>query len=159
MLQTLFLRCCAVSLAGAGAVLALGLLQLAAGRTLGVKWQYYSWLPLLPVLLAAPLLPLPSRPAEGAARALLPSTLPAPAVPDAAGVLPQAHAAAAPDWLLPAGVLWAAVAALLLLRNVLAYRDVLRGGTRCGVPLADGPERELLDRCRAAQGVRRRIRL
>ena len=159
MLQTLFLRCCAVSLAGAGAVLALELLQLTAGRTLGVKWQYYSWLPLLLVLLAAPLLPLPSLPAEGAARALLPSTLPAPAVPDAAGVLPQAHAAAAPDWLLPAGVLWAAVAALLLLRNVLAYRDVLRGVTRCGVPLADGPERELLDRCRAAQGVCRRIRL
>ena len=55
MLQTLFARCLAVSLAGASAAALLGLLHLAAGRTLGVKWQYYSWLPVLLVMLAAPL--------------------------------------------------------------------------------------------------------
>lgn len=40
MLQTLFARCLAVSLAGASAAALLGLLHLTAGRTLGVKWQY-----------------------------------------------------------------------------------------------------------------------
>lgn len=54
MLQTLFARCLAVSLAGASAAALLGLLHLTAGRTLGVKWQYYSWLPVLLVMFAAP---------------------------------------------------------------------------------------------------------
>lgn len=53
MLQTLFAQCLAVSLAGASATALLGLLHLTAGRTLGVKWQYYSWLPVLLVMLAA----------------------------------------------------------------------------------------------------------
>lgn len=49
MLQTLFAQCLAVSLAGASAAALLGLLHLTAGRTLGVKWQYYSWLPVLQI--------------------------------------------------------------------------------------------------------------
>ena len=71
MLQTLFAQCLAVSLAGASAAALLGLLHLAAGHTLGVKWQYYSWLPVLLVMLAAPLLPLPeAAPAQTASQAI-----------------------------------------------------------------------------------------
>lgn len=160
MLQTLFARCLAVSLAGASAAALLGLLHLAAGHTLGVKWQYYSWLPVLLVLLAAPLLPLPeAAPAQTASQAIQ-EVLP-PAVLQIQGVqaAPAVRSPSPVDWMLLLSILWLAGAAVVLLRNISAYREVLRGITRAGVPLNDGPEREQLDRCLAACGMRRRVRL
>lgn len=160
MLQTLFARCLAVSLAGASAAALLGLLHLAAGRMLGVKRQYYSWLPVLLVLLAAPLLPLPeAAPAQTASQAIQ-QVLP-PAVLQIQGVqaTPAVRSPSPVDWMLLLSILWLAGAAVVLLRNISAYREVLRGITRAGVPLNDGPEREQLDRCLAACGMRRRVRL
>lgn len=160
MLQTLFARCLAVSLAGASAAALLGLLHLAAGRTLGVKWQYYSWLPVLLVMLAAPLLPLPeAAPAQTASQAIQ-QVLP-PAVLQIQGVqaAPAVHSPSPVDWMLLLSILWLAGAAVVLLRSISSYREVLRGITRAGVPLTDGPEREQLDRCLAACGMRRRVRL
>lgn len=160
MLQTLFARCLAVSLAGASAAALLGLLHLTAGRTLGVKWQYYSWLPVLLVLLAAPLLPLPeAAPAQTASQAIQ-QVLP-PAVLQIQGVqaAPAVRSPSPVDWMLLLSILWLAGAAVVLLRNISAYREVLRGINRAGVPLTNGPEREQLDRCLAACGMRRRVRL
>lgn len=160
MLQTLFARCLAVSLAGASAAALLGLLHLAAGHTLGVKWQYYSWLPVLLVMLAAPLLPLPeAAPAQTASQAIQ-QVLP-PAVLQIQGVqaAPAVRSPSPVDWMLLLSILWLADAAVVLLRNISSYREVLRGITRAGVPLTDGPEREQLDRCLAACGMRRRVRL
>lgn len=160
MLQTLFARCLAVSLAGASAAALLGLLHLAAGHTLGVKWQYYSWLPVLLVMLAAPLLPLPeAAPAQTASQAIQ-QVLP-PAVLQIQGVqaAPAVRSPSPVDWMLLLSILWLAGAAVVLLRNISSYREVLRGITRAGVPLTDGPEREQLDRCLAACGMRRRVRL
>lgn len=160
MLQTLFAHCLAVSLAGAAGAALLGLLQLPAGRTLGVKWQYYSWLPVLLVMVAAPLLPLPvSAPVQNASQAIqqvLPSAVLQAGEAQAA---PAARIAAPVDWMLLLSIIWLAGAAAVLLRNILSYRDVLRGITRAGVPLAEGPEREQLDRCLAGCGLRRRVRL
>lgn len=160
MLQTLFAQCLAVSLAGASAAALLGLLHLAAGHTLGVKWQYYSWLPVLLVMLAAPLLPLPeAAPAQTASQAIQ-QVLP-PAVLQIQGVqaAPAVRSPSPVDWMLLLSILWLAGAAVVLLRNISSYREVLRGITRAGVPLTDGPEREQLDRCLAACGMRRRVRL
>lgn len=160
MLQTLFARCLAVSLAGASAAALLGLLHLAAGRMLGVKWQYYSWLPVLLVLLAAPLLPLPeAAPAQTASQAI--QQVLSPAVLQIQGVqaAPAVRSPSPVDWMLLLSILWLAGAAVVLLRNISAYREVLCGITRAGVPLNDGPEREQLDRCLAACGMRRRVRL
>lgn len=160
MLQTLFARCLAVSLAGASAAALLGLLHLAAGRTLGVKWQYYSWLPMLLVMLAAPLLPLPeAAPAQTASQAIQQVLPPAVSQIEAVQATPAAHSPSPVDWMLLLSILWLAGAAVVLLRNISSYREVLRGVTRAGVPLNDGPEREQLDRCLAACGMRRRVRL
>lgn len=160
MLQTLFARCLAVSLAGASAAALLGLLHLAAGHTLGVKWQYYSWLPVLLVMLAAPLLPLPgAAPAQTASQAIQ-QVLP-PAVLQIQGVqaAPAVRSPSPVDWMLLLSIIWLAGAAVVLLRNISAYREVLRGINRAGVPLTNGPEREQLDRCLAACGMRRMVRL
>ena len=160
MLQTLFAQCLAVSLAGASAAALLGLLHLAAGHTLGVKWQYYSWLPVLLVMLAAPLLPLPeAAPAQTASQAIQQVLPPAVSQIEAVQATPAAHSPSPVDWMLLLSILWLAGAAVVLLRNISAYREVLRGVTRAGVPLNDGPEREQLDRCLAACGMRRRVRL
>lgn len=160
MLQTLFARCLAVSLAGASAAALLGLLHLAAGHTLGVKWQYYSWLPVLLVMLAAPLLPLPeAAPAQTASQAIQQVLPPAVSQIEAVQATPAAHSPSPVDWMLLLSILWLAGAAVVLLRNISSYREVLRGITRAGVPLTDGPEREQLDRCLAACGMRRRVRL
>lgn len=160
MLQSLFAQCLAVSLAGASAAALLGLLHLTAGRTLGVKWQYYSWLPVLLVMLAAPLLPLPeAAPAQTASQAIQQVLSPAVSQIEAVQATPAAHSPSPVDWMLLLSILWLAGAAVVLLRNILSYREVLRGITRAGVPLNDGPEREQLDRCLAACGMRRRVRL
>lgn len=160
MLQTLFARCLAVSLAGASAAALLGLLHLAAGRTLGVKWQYYSWLPVLLVMLAAPLLPLPeAAPAQTASQAIQQVLPPAVSQIEAVQATPAAHSPSPVDWMLLLSILWLAGAAVVLLRNISSYREVLRGINRAGVPLTNGPEREQLDRCLAACGMRRMVRL
>ncbi len=160
MLQTLFAQCLAVSLAGASAAALLGLLHLAAGHTLGVKWQYYSWLPVLLVMLAAPLLPLPeAAPAQTASQAIQQVLPPAVSQIESVQATPAAHSPSPVDWMLLLSILWLAGAAVVLLRNISSYREVLRGITRAGVPLTDGPEREQLDRCLAACGMRRRVRL
>lgn len=160
MLQTLFAQCLAVSLAGASATALLGLLHLTAGRTLGVKWQYYSWLPVLLVMLAAPLLPLPeAAPAQTASQAIQQVLSPAVLQIQAVQAAPAVRSPSPVDWMLLLSILWLAGAAVVLLRNISSYREVLRGITRAGVPLTDGPEREQLDRCLAACGMRRRVRL
>lgn len=160
MLQTLFARCLAVSLAGASAAALLGLLHLTAGRTLGVKWQYYSWLPVLLVMLAAPLLPLPeAAPAKTASQAIQQVLPPAVSQIEAVPAAPAVRSPSPVDWMLLLSILWLAGAAVVLLRNISSYREVLRGITRAGVPLTDGPEREQLDRCLAACGMCRRVRL
>lgn len=160
MLQTLFAQCLAVSLAGTAAAVMLGLLHLAAGRMLGVKWQYYSWLPVLLVLLAAPLLPLPqAAPNQTAAQAML-ERLPA-AIPQGGGgqVAQPVQAMPQTDWLLLLGAIWLAGIGVALCRHMLAYRDVLRGVTHAGVPVTEGSVYEQLDRCRKACGVSRPVRL
>ena len=125
-----------------------------------MKWQYYSWLPVLLVMLAAPLLPLPeAAPAKTASQAIQ-QVLP-PAVLQIQGVqaAPAVRSPSPVYWMLPLSIIWLAGAAVVLLRNISAYREVLRGVTRAGVPLTNGPEREQLDRCLAACGMRRRVRL
>ncbi|WP_087064113.1 M56 family metallopeptidase [Intestinibacillus massiliensis] len=153
MLQTIFARYLAVSAVTAAAALLIRLLRVPFGKVLGVKWQYYGWLPVLLVMLTAPLLPA------------LPKKAPSPLPQAVQGLIvyaapPSVSPVRAPtDWAALCAVLWLTVAAVSLIRFGRSYREVLRGVKRTGVPLTAGLEREQLDRCITLIGVRCRVRL
>lgn len=151
-----------VSLSLSGSVLIALLLALRPllRRRLSRRWQYYIWLvPLLRLLV--PFTPRASL--SGALVEELPAAGMAAGVwmgaPDMAapggmppGVLPAAASAPTPGE--PAALIWAAVAAVLLLRAALGYRRYLRELRMGSRPAGDGAQTLFREVC-AALGLRR----
>lgn len=163
MLQAVFERFLVVSIAGTGGALCLAALRLAFRRTLSARWKYYAWLPLLALLVLAPLVPHLAEetpaPLQTAVEWVAPLT-PDEAAPRAAS-LPERNAPSGIRFRLSGFLpyIWLAGVLLSLLWAGFGYARTLRFLRRTASPPADPEIRRSFDRCRSELGLRQKVRL